>query len=105
MLSKYNIVSWGKMRLETELCCLICTELETMLSEIYRDGDIEITSDGPKILLHWFLSQGAMVELAIILLEIDLPKPEKKKDDYETDPMDMMLNGKYSKDIARITFH
>ena len=46
----------------------------------HRDGDIEITSDVEKF-VEWFLSQG--VEASEI--EIDLPKPEKKKDDYETD--------------------
>jgi hypothetical protein len=46
----------------------------------FRDGDIEITNDIEKF-VGWFLSQG--VDASEI--EIDLPKPEKKKDDYETD--------------------
>ena len=46
----------------------------------HRDGDIETTSDVENF-VDWFLSQG--VEASEI--EIDLPKPEKKKDDYETD--------------------
>ena len=50
----------------------------------FRHGNIETTSaslEGVEKFIGWFLSKG--VEASEI--EIDLPKPEKKKDDYETD--------------------
>ena len=46
----------------------------------FEEGDIEITSD-PEKFVDWFYSQG----VAASEIKIDLPKPEKKKDDYETD--------------------
>ena len=46
----------------------------------FEEGDIEITSD-PEKFADWFYSQG----VAASEIKIDLPKPEKKKDDYETD--------------------